>query len=74
LILIVAPRRNSSKNPLAFVTRSDNHQIAATGDSHPDCRSLLIQIVALQKVPPLVDIIRKAAEAKAQPRAQPAPA
>ncbi|MDP4027276.1 hypothetical protein Q8W71_32450 [Methylobacterium sp. NEAU 140] len=39
---------NFAQNCLVRVDRSAHHQPAATPVSHPDCRSALIQIVALQ--------------------------
>jgi hypothetical protein len=30
-----------------ILTRSDNHPNAATDNSHPDCRAILIQIVGV---------------------------
>jgi hypothetical protein len=48
--LIVAPRQSvqNLNDALALPVNSDNHASIATAVSHPDCRSLLIQIVALQ--------------------------
>src|SRR3954463_5517263 len=47
--LIVAPRQSAQNlnNALALPINRDNHASTATAVSHPDCRSLLIQIVAL---------------------------
>jgi hypothetical protein len=41
------------KIPLARQSHRDNDANAATSDSHPDCRSLSIQIAALHKDPPV---------------------
>src|SRR5215472_2480421 len=45
--LIVAPRQSRTSIPLARQSHRDNDASAATSDSHPDCRSLPIQIAAL---------------------------
>jgi hypothetical protein len=48
--LIVAPRQSvqNLNDALALPVNSHNHTSIATAVSHPDCRSLRIQIVALQ--------------------------
>jgi DNA replication protein DnaC len=49
IILIVAPRQSNRtplKIPLAILSLRDNHLVTATEESHPDCRALLILIVA----------------------------